>query len=119
MRSGAIVNVGERRLGKKERLGAVGLHDRHILLIGRDENADAPRIRGADELGPRRGQMARQHIDHGRGERAVPLVVALTDNQEMKAPVDRPHAVGVEVGERRPPRGEHTGRPGRRPRTQP
>ena len=50
------MNVGERRLGKKKRLGAVGLHDRHILLIGRDENADAPRIGGADELGPDAGR---------------------------------------------------------------
>src|SRR6185312_4703653 len=45
-----FMDVGERRLREKERLGAVGLHDRDILLIGRDQNADAARVRGADEL---------------------------------------------------------------------
>src|SRR5262249_43627289 len=113
-----FVDVVERGLGEKQRLGAIGLHDRDILLIGRDQNADAARVRGADKLGPRRGQMARQHVDHGRGERAVALIVALTDNQEMKAPVDWPHGVGVEVGQHRAPRGEPTGRTCRRTRTQ-
>ena len=63
-----FVDVGERRLGKKEGLGALGLHDRDVLLIGRDENADAPRVRGADELGAGSWQMVRQHIDHRSGE---------------------------------------------------
>src|SRR5262249_39252623 len=52
-----LMDVVERRLGEKQRLRAVGLHDRDILLIGRDQNADAARVRGADKLGPTCGQM--------------------------------------------------------------
>jgi len=106
-----FVDIGERRLGEKERLGAVGLHDGDVLLIGRDENADAPGIRSTDELGARSRQIARQHIDHGCRERAAPLIVPLSDDQEMIAPVNRPHAVGVEVGQHGPLCGEHASRP--------
>jgi Transposase len=107
----------ERRRRLVARRNQVVRH-RDVLLIGGDEHADAPRVRRTDELGARRGQMTRQHIHHRRGERAVSLIVALTDNQEMIAPVNRPHAVGVEVGQRRPPRGEHIRCP-RCSRTQP
>ena len=60
---------------------------------------------GADQLRARTGQIARQHLDHRRGQGTALVIVTLADDQEMIAPVDRPHAVRVEVGKPRPERG--------------
>ena len=73
-------------------VGARGLHDRDILLIGGDQHAD-------DQLRAGAGQMARQHVDHRRSEGAAPLIVALADDQEVVAPVHRPHPIGIEISE--------------------
>ena len=50
------------------------------------------------------GQKARQHVNHCGRERKALFVVALADDQQVVAPIDRPHAVGVQVGQTRPGR---------------
>ena len=52
-RSGASRISVEGRLAEKERLGALGRHDRDILLIRGNEHADAPGVRSADQHGAR------------------------------------------------------------------
>jgi hypothetical protein len=51
--------------------------------------------------------MTSQDLDQRRGKRTASLIVALPNDQKMIAPVNRPHAVGIEVGKYGPLSGKH------------
>ena len=99
-----VADILEGRFAEKQRLGARGRHDADILLIRSNEHTDAAGVRSAHQHRARGGQKARQHVNHCGRERKALFVVALADDQQVVAPIDRPHAVGVQVGQTRPGR---------------
>ena len=64
----------------------------------------APSIRSADQHGAQVREKSHQHVDGRRCKSTAAFIIALADDQQVVAPVDRPHTVRIQVGKPRPDR---------------
>jgi len=86
------------RFTEKQRLRPFRRYHRDILLIGRYEHPNSSRVGRSDEQRTGLRKKLREGVRGGFGEGQPSLVISLPYDDEMIAPVNRPHAVRVEIG---------------------